>query len=197
MAVTIESILETLDRIAADAALRAAEADRRLAETNRIVQETAEQMKETDRKVKEVTQAIGRLGNRLGEFVEEMVRPAAVRLFQERGIDVHQVFSRATFKRDGDAMEIDLTVVNTTDVALIEVKSELKLDDIKEHLSRLARFKKLSPQYASYRVMGAVAAMVVSDETARFAYRQGLFVLAQSGESVTIRNDAAFEPKVW
>ena len=45
--------------------------------------------------------------------------------------------------------------------------------------------------------MGAVSAMVVPDEAARFAYRQGLFVLGQSGETVTIRNDGAFEPAVW
>ena len=45
--------------------------------------------------------------------------------------------------------------------------------------------------------MGAVAGMVVPDDAARFAYRQGLFVLAQSGESVTIRNDANFQPGVW
>lgn len=67
----------------------------------RRFQETDAQFKATDRKIKEVTTAIGRLGNRLGEFVEEMVRPAAVRLFQARGIVVHQVFPRAYAERDG------------------------------------------------------------------------------------------------
>ncbi len=166
-------------------------------ETDRRMQETDLQMKETDRKLKEVTKAIGRLGNRLGEFVEEMVRPAVVRLFQQRGIAVHQVFRGAYAERDGDAMEIDLLVVNSVDVVLVEVKSELKADDVKEHISRLVRFKKLFPQYAGFRVMGAVAGMVVAEETARFAYRQGLFVLAQSGDTVTIRNDADFQPVVW
>ena len=173
------------------------ETERRMQETDRRMQETDLQMKETDRKLKEVTKAIGRLGNRLGEFVEEMVRPAVVRLFQQRGIAVHQVFRGAYAERDGDAMEIDLLVVNSVDVVLVEVKSELKADDVKEHISRLERFKKLFPQYAGFRVMGAVAGMVVAEETARFAYRQGLFVLAQSGDTVTIRNDADFQPVVW
>jgi hypothetical protein len=163
----------------------------------RSSEKTDRQMQETDRKLKEVTTAIGRLGNRLGQFVEEMVRPAAVRVFQARGIAVHQVFPRAYAERDGDAMEIDLLVVNSSDAVLIEVKSELKVDDVKEHVSRLERFKKLFPQYAGFRVMGAVAGMVVPEDAARFAYRQGLFVLAQSGETVAIRNDAAFQPGVW
>ena len=167
-------------------------------ETDRRMQETDRQMKETDRKLKEVTTAIGlRFGNRLGEFVEEMVRPAAVRVFQARGIAVHQVFPRAYAERDGDAMEIDLLVVNGSDAVLIEVKSELKVDDVKEHVGRLQRFKKLFPQYAAFRVLGAVAGMVVAEEAARYAYRQGLFVLAQSGETVAIRNDLDFQPGVW
>jgi hypothetical protein len=166
-------------------------------ETADNMRETDRIMRETDRKIKAVTQAIGRLGNRLGEFVEEMVRPAAVRLFQDWGIDVHQVSARVYAERDGDAMEIDLLVVNSTDAILIETKSELKVDDVREHIDRLARFKKLCPQYAGFRVMGAVAAMVVPEDAARFAYRQGLFVLGQSGETVTIRNGAGFQPHAW
>ncbi len=166
-------------------------------ETNRKMQETDRKMQETDRKLKEVTTAIGRLGNRLGEFVEEMVRPAVVRLFQQRGIAVHQVSRGVYAERDGDAMEIDLLVVNNLDVVLVEVKSELKADDVKDHVSRLERFKKLCPQYAGFRVMGAVAAMVVPEDAARFAYRQGLFVLVQSGDSMTVGNDEDFNPSVW
>jgi hypothetical protein len=173
------------------------ETDRRLQETDRQMQETDRRMKETDRMVKEMTRAIGRLGNRLGEFVEEMVKPAAVRLFQERGIAVHQVYQRPYAERNGEAMEVDLLVVNGSDAILIEAKSELRADDIREHLARLGRFKRLCPQYAGFRVMGAMAAMVVADETALYAYRQGLYVLGQSGDTVTIRNDAAFRPAVW
>ena len=124
-----EEVWEILRKLA----LSSEETDRRMQETDRRMQETDLQMKETDRKLKEVTKAIGRLGNRLGEFVEEMVRPAVVRLFQQRGIAVHQVFRGAYAERDGDAMEIDLLVVNSVDVVLVEVKSELKVDDVKDH----------------------------------------------------------------
>ena len=39
--------------------------------------------------------------------------------------------------------------------------------------------------------------MVLPEGVGLYAYRQGLFVLAQSGDSVEIRNDARFAPKVW
>lgn len=200
MSTVQEEIWEILRKLALSseqAEHRMSETDRQMKETDRKMQETDRQMKETDRKLKEVTVAIGRLGNCLGEFVEEMVRPAVVRLFQQRGIAVHQVYRGAYAERDGEAMEIDLLVVNGTDAVLVEVKSELKTDDVKEHVSRLQRFKRLCPQYAGFRVMGAVAAMVVPEDSARFAYRQGLFVLAQSGDTVAIRNDEAFQPGIW
>jgi hypothetical protein len=39
--------------------------------------------------------------------------------------------------------------------------------------------------------------MVVPDEVARYAYRKGLFVLAQSGDSLMILNDVQFRPQAW
>lgn len=43
----------------------------------------------------------------------------------------------------------------------------------------------------------AVAGMVVPEEVARYAYRQGLFVMEQSGDSVIILNDDTFQPRRW
>ncbi len=39
--------------------------------------------------------------------------------------------------------------------------------------------------------------MVLPDEVGRYAYRRGLFVLAQTGDSVTILNDERFQPRAW
>lgn len=162
-----------------------------------ILREVAQSQKETDRKIKEVTASIGKLGNRLGDFIEDAVRPAAVRLFRERGIDVHEVQQNVSVQRGEEGIEVDLMVVNETDVVAVECKSNLKLDDVNEHLARLAKLKRLLPRYAGARVMGAVAAMVIPDNVARYAYSKGLFVIGQSGGHLEIRNDAGFMPMVW
>jgi hypothetical protein len=39
--------------------------------------------------------------------------------------------------------------------------------------------------------------MKILPEKAHYAYGRGLFVLAQSGDSVIILNDAQFQPRVW
>jgi hypothetical protein len=170
------------------------ETDRRFQETERFMKERS---KENDRRMKQLSEQLGRLGNRLGEFVEEMVKPAVVRLFRERGIEVHEVYPDVEVERGGEGIQIDILVVNESEAVLVEVKSKLVQADVDAHMERLGKFKRLLPRYGDVRVMGAVAAMVVPKDVARYAYRQGLFVLAQSGESVVILNDGGFKPNTW
>ncbi len=162
-----------------------------------ILREIAHEQKALQREVKEVNRSIGRLTNRLGEFVEEAVRPSAVRLFRERGIDIHEVQQNITAKRDGEALEIDLLVVNYEDVVVIECKSNLSIDDVNEQLERLEKVKRLLPRYKDCRVLGAVAGMVIVDNVAMYAIRKGLYVIGQNGEHLELRNDMSFAAKVW
>ncbi len=88
-----------------------------------------------------------------------------------------------------------MLVINSTRYRIS--RSKLTSLDVHEHLERLDQFKRLMPRYVDVRAMGAMAAMVVPAEASLYAYRQGLFVLAQSGESVVIVNDEVSQPRVW
>jgi hypothetical protein len=147
--------------------------------------------------VKEVSRSVGRLSNRLGEFVEEAVRPSAVRLFRERGIDVHEVHQNVTSDREGSAFEIDLLVVNNQDVVAIECKSNLSIDDVNEHLERLEKIKRFLPDHVNKRISGAVAGMVIPANVATYAIKKGLYVIGQNGEHLELRNEKSFTAKTW
>ncbi|QLL29505.1 hypothetical protein D3A95_11650 [Thermosynechococcus sichuanensis E542] len=170
-------------------------------ETERRFQETERRFQETERLLREearqLNQQIGKLGNRLGEFVEWQVRPAVLRLFQSRGIAVSQLYSDVILQDGNESLEIDLLVVNTGEAFLVEVKTKLSQGDVDEHLERIAKFRRLAHQYRGTKLLGAVAGMIVPPEVARYAYRQGLFVLAQSGNGVAILNDRQFQPRAW
>ena len=172
------------------------ETDRRFQETDRRFRETERWFKQQH---KEFDKKLGKLGNRLGEFVEEFIKPSVVKIFQERGIAVHMVTRDVEAHRPelGLAMQIDLFVTNDDSCVLIEVKSHLSLDDVNEHVERMGKFKVMFPLYAAKKVYGAVAGMVIPDNVARYAYRQGFFVIAQRGEMATILNDEHFDPAVW
>jgi hypothetical protein len=71
------------------------------------------------------------------------------------------------------------------------------VDDVNDHLERMEKFKPLFPEYADKKAFGAVAAMVIPEDVARYAYRKGFFVIAQKGETAEMLNDAQFEPRAW
>jgi hypothetical protein len=170
------------------------ETDRKFQETDRLLKE---QFQKTDRKIERMADTVNKLSDRLGDYIEDAVRPAAVRLFRERGIAVHEVHQNISAQRGDEGIEVDLLVVNETDVVAIECKSLLSVDDVNEHRERLDKLKRLLPSYADKRVLGAVTAMVIPDHVARYAYRQGFFIIGQSGEHLVIRNDERFQPKAW
>ncbi|MFI3135322.1 MAG: DUF3782 domain-containing protein [Methylococcaceae bacterium] len=177
------------------------ETDRKFQETDRIMKENQaeikELQKETAKSFKTVNTIIGNLGNRLGQFVEEAVRPSAVRLFRECGIDVHEVYQNVISKRDHESLEIDLLVVNDNDAVVIECKSNLSIDDVNAHLARMAKVKRLLPRYKDNRVLGAVAGMVIPENVAQYAIGKGLFVIGQNGDHLELRNEQAFSPTAW
>ena len=176
-----------LERQAAEAKLerdrRAAEADRSMAELKRTVERTSK--------------AVDSLTTRWGRFVEELVEPAVLRLFQEKGIDIKEVYPRARVKRQGIAMEIDILGVDDTDLVVVECKSRLSQDDVDEFIEKLTRFKIAFPHYQNYRAYGAVAGIEINEGIDRYAYKKGLFVIKPSGDTVAIINDADFQPNTW
>jgi hypothetical protein len=191
--------LEDIWRLFRETDLKFQETDKKMQETDRQLKENAQQQKETDRQIKAMSKKIGELGNRLGEFVEAFVEPSIVRLFQERGVDITAVMRDVKAKNPklNLAMEIDLFAINGDSCVLVEVKSNLSIDDVNEHLERMDKFKTLFPIYKDYKVLGAITGMVIPENVARYAYKKGFFVIAQKGDSAVILNDNKFQPTTW
>ena len=180
------------------------ETERRQQETERLIQElttaqkeTNRQTQETDRKIREVNKQIGDLGGKWGRFVENMVAPACETLFMQREITVHQVSQRVKKRLNGQTLEIDILVTNENHILVVEVKSSLGVNDVKQLVEDLNQFRQFFPEYSQKKLYGAVAGIEVEEGADRYAYRQGLFVLAQAGEAVSILNNSDFQPKSW
>jgi hypothetical protein len=166
-------------------------------ETDRRFQETDRRFQETDREFQEAARVVNNLGGQWGLFLAYQVAPACERVFGERGIPVQMVSQRVKKRRGGDTLEIDVLVVNAGHVVVVEVKASLSVADVREFLDDLRQFRAFFPEYADWQVHGAVAGIRIEDGADRYAYRQGLFVLAQTGDTVKILNDPNFQPKAW
>ena len=177
------------------------ETEKRFEETEQILKQQAQ---ETDRQIQQLSQEVSRvnkqisaLGGKWGRFVENMVAPACETVFLSGGIPVHQVSQRVRRRLNGNTLEVDVLVENEFHVLVVEVKSSLGVEDIKEFLSDLPQFRQFFPEYAHKQLYGAVAGIEIEDSADIYAYRRGLFVLAQSGETVDITNSKDFQPRVW
>jgi len=214
-ATAAEMSWDDIKALVAELAVQSKETDRKFQETDRKFQETDRKFQETERLLKErseetdrkfqetrelldrLSRRFGDLGNRLGEFVEAMVEPALVDLFRARGLDVSEVHRRVTSRRGGERIEIDLLVVDGDTAVAVECKSRLTKEEVERHVERMNKFKRLLPKYADMQIHGAVAGMVVDEDAVEAAQAAGLWVLAQSGETVALKNDPDFTPRVW
>jgi len=173
------------------------EADRRAAEADRTMKELKQGIAKLEKTVDRTSKAVDSLTTRWGRFVEELVEPAVIKLFQAKGIDVKEVYPRARSKRYATPMEIDILAVDETELVLVECKSRLSKDDVDEFLEKLLQFKLAFSHYKNYQVYGAVAGIEINEGIDRYAYRKGLFVIKPSGDTVAIINDEGFKPSSW
>lgn len=180
-----------------DLAAMIAENTKQIAEVWALFKETDKKISALSEKVKETTTAVGDLSNKWGEFVENVVAPGIKKVFAERGVKLRHVHQRSWAAIEGDEMEIDILAVNSDYALVVSVKSTLEQEDVDDLLTDLENFKRFFPEYASKKVLGAVAGIVMPKQITRYAYKRGIFVLGQSGDTIAILNDAKFKPKTW
>ena len=190
-----------LDRQLADFAeeanRRAAAADRRSAEADQRAAEADQRLARIERIAAQANRESARLGERWGQFVENLVEPAVITLFQERGIGVQETYRRMKSKRPAAPMEIDIFAIDGDVAVAIEVKSRLARRDVEYFLEKLGRFKQSFIHFQDYQLYGAVAGIEIDENVDRYAYQQGLFVIRQCGDAMEIANDANFQPATW
>ena len=75
--------------------------------------------------------------------------PAALKIFQGRGILVDRTLQRLKVPRGKNNLEIDIFAVNGTIGVVIEVKSRLTQDDVRKFLKKLEIFKSVFTEYIS------------------------------------------------
>lgn len=144
-----------------------------------------------------LTKQVGGLTSRWAEFVENLIKPAAARIFREQGIDIHYTAMRVRDDDDRGSMEIDILVENSNEIVAIKVKPHLEIRNVKRFLEVLARLKEAFPKYKNYKVYGAVAGIKIDKKADEYATQEGLFLIEPAGDSVIIANSENLQPRVW
>ena len=167
-----------------------------------MFQETDRQMKETDRKMKETDRKIGKLGNRFGELAEHLVAPGIADKFKSLGfhfthtsrdLEIEDLETRRTLA------EVDILLENGDIVIAVEVKSQLRNEDVDDHVSRMEVLRRTtdSRKNDNRKYRGALATAILTSQTRDYARKAGFYVLEQSGDTMKLDIPEGFVPREW
>ncbi len=168
------------------------ETDEQFKETDRRFKKTDEQFKETDRRIKKAFQ---KFESQWGKLVESLVEGDIIRILREKGIDVHDTSQRRKGEHDGRHFEFDIIAHNGKEIVIIEVKTTLRVNDVKHFTEKLEHAKVWMEEYKDFSIFGAVAFLKDESGAARFAEKEKLFVIKATGNSAAIVNEKDFVPR--
>jgi len=164
--------------------------------TDAIVEKNARQMA---LQMDEYNKRFGDFHNRFGEIVEYMVAPNLLDKFWEIGLKFHQANPNAVFSDDNKVIlfEVDVLLQNGDKAMLVEVKTKLTTEDVKEHIKRLEKMRNYADLHGDKRTfLGAVAGVVMTSNVKKYALAQGFYVIEPSGETFNIIPPSG-KPKEW
>ena len=151
-------------------------------ETRLQMQETDRKMKETDRRMKELQ---GLFTTQWGKLIEALTRPAALKLFKEKGIKITQIYRGAHWGEwDTGAMEVDVILCNTVEAVAVEVKTTCKVEDVNYFMKQMEHFKEAFHPFNKCKVYPAIAALQYDENSDTYALKHGLYVLHANGDGL-------------
>ena len=151
-------------------------------ETDRRMQETDLRMKETDRRMKELQ---GLFTTQWGKLIEALTKPAALKLFKEKGIKITQIYRGAHYGEwNTGAMEVDVILCNTIEAVAVEVKTTCKVEDVNYFMKQMEHFKEAFHPFNKCKVYPAIAALQYDENSDTYALKHGLYVLHANGDGL-------------
>ena len=180
------------------------ETQKQMQETQKQMQESKKQMQEsqkkTDKIIADLSKNIGGLGNSLGRFTEAMFSAELWKKFNELGFTFTKQAPHMKFYEYGQVLaEVDFFLENGAYAMSVEIKTELSIDDVDEHLVRIEKIRQYMDAHDDKRkLVGAVAGGTVSESVRNYAHKKGLFVIVQTGDSVAIAAmPQGFKAREW
>jgi len=184
---TFEKVWAALQESARDFDRRMEKADRRMEKTERLFKKLGKQM--------------GDLNNSFGEVAEHLVAPGIHARFNELGYHFGEVLPGGVkiYSEDGKIKtQIDLLLENDETVMAVEVKAKVNAKDVEHHLKRLEILRDFRHKKNDRRkIRGGIAGAVFGEIEKKAVIEAGLYVIGQTGDTMTIEVPDGFIPGEW
>ncbi|MEO0145142.1 MAG: hypothetical protein ABIL52_04875 [candidate division WOR-3 bacterium] len=172
---------------------------RKLIEEDRKRAEEDRKRAEEDRKkIENLTKAISDLNGIWSDYTEKVILDGFENAAKEYGLEIiRPVVKPSSIKtKDGDNYEIDGLAVGRDFVIIIETKTTVRENSLKQLEKNINRFLEFYPEYRNYKLYGAIAGIKISEDIKNLAEKKGFFVIEhKDGKDVRILNSKNFKPK--
>jgi hypothetical protein len=165
------------------------ETDAKFKETDSKFKETDAKFQETNKKVKE---AFDLFTSQWGRLMESLVEGDIIRIFNERGIKVQDTSTRRKGSYQGENYEFDIIAHNGKETVIIEVKTTLRVSDVKSFIKKLQKARTFLRMDDDEVIYGAIAYLQADAGSEIFAQKEKLFVIRATGDSAAIINQSDF-----
>jgi len=129
--------------------------------------------------------------------VESLVEGDIIKLFKEKGLNVHDTSLRRKGNHNRQNFEFDIIVHNGDSIVIVEVKTTLRVKYVQQFLKKLSHAREGIEEYKNHKVYGAVAFLKAEEASDIFAENQSLIVIRATGNSAAIINADGFEPAIF
>ncbi len=159
------------------------ETSKEVKKTTRQVEETSKEVKATTRAIKDLNKKVGGAGQVRGRITEEFFYKA---LREERRIGVlkfDDIYLNFEAKRDGRRTEYDLLLTNGELVAVVEVKHNLRLDNVEDMRKiRAPHARYYLRRFSDKKMLFVMAYMTADTQAVALAHECGYATLSPDGQ---------------
>ena len=182
-----------------------AESQKRIEEANaesqkRVDKNLADFQRSMDKTLKDLSRNIGGIGNSLGRLTESLFTAELWKKFNDLGIPVTRQCNQMKFG-DGKQVlaEVDLFIENGEYAILVEIKTDMHVSHVDDHLERIEIVRRcLDERNDNRKLLGAIAGGTVAENVAKYAQRKGLYVVIQTGDAIALADmPQGFKPREW
>ncbi|MEO0197881.1 MAG: hypothetical protein ABIL78_08280 [candidate division WOR-3 bacterium] len=196
----IEAIRELRKLIEEDR--KRAEEDRKRAEEyekqrEKEHKEAMERLTKLEETTRNLSKSISDLNDIWSDYTEKIILDGFENAAKEYGLEIIQEPAKPPKRKIGDKdYEIDGLVVGRDFVIIIETKTTVRENSLKQLEKNINRFLEFYPEYRNYKLYGAIAGIKISEDIKNLAEKKGFFVIEhKDGKDVKILNSKDFKPK--
>ena len=172
----------------AELTVRQAKTDEQLAELTAKQAKTDAQIAKTDALVSDISRQYGNNINNQSRRAEEFFVNAIRKLkLQLAGVKFKNITANITRQTDSSGIELDALLISGEVVAIMEVKTNLHIKDVKEvYDKRIPNFRKIFSEHQDKDLLVIVAGLSIEKDALEKAHEYGFICLQPDNQQIAI-----------